>query len=110
MCVQKCAILMNDAKCLIAHWQYKGHIATTLYEKLVTQFHEKAPAYLSVTNRLRRIHFGEDILEPGIHPGKLLDALIDFKILTELTVFPFHNVRTFATTLKIPPSTRWDHL
>jgi hypothetical protein len=96
---------MNDAKCLVVYWHYKGHNRTTIYEKLVTSFHDKAPTYLSVTNWLRRLAFGEDIREGGSHPGKPSDDLVDFQILTELTAFPFHSVRTLARALKIPRST-----
>jgi hypothetical protein len=53
-------ILMIDAKCLVVYWQPKGHDTATIYEKHVTWFHEKALAYPSVTNWLRRLHFGEN--------------------------------------------------
>jgi hypothetical protein len=78
-------------------------------EKLVARFHEKAAAYSSVTNRLGRLDFSEDGLEPGIQPGKPSDGFIDFKIPAELTAFPFHWAETRATTIKIPPPTMWDH-
>jgi hypothetical protein len=48
--------------------------------KLVTLFHQKAPAYWSATNWLPRLPFGEDIVEPGFHTGKPSDNLIDFRI------------------------------
>ena len=106
----KKVIFMIHANCLVVYWHSKGHNARTIYEKLVARFHEEASAYLSVTNWLRRLGFGENILEPGSHPGKPSDGLIDFEILTELTAFRFHSVRTLARTLKIPRSTVWDHL
>jgi hypothetical protein len=53
---------------------------------------------------------GVGIFEPGIHPGKPPDDLIDFKMRTEWAIFLFHNVRTLASTVTIPPSTIWDHL
>jgi hypothetical protein len=101
---------MIHAKCLVVYWHSNGHNATTIYEKLVARFHEEAPTYPSVTNWLRRLGFGENIPEPGSHPGKPSDGLIDFEILIELTAFPFHSVRTLARALKIPRSTVWDHL
>jgi hypothetical protein len=90
--------------------QFKSHNATIISEKLVAQFHEKAPACLSVTKGLRRLHFGEAILKPGIDPGRPSDGPIDFKIIAGLTAFPFHRVRTLPAILRIPPSTIWDHL
>jgi hypothetical protein len=48
--------------------------------------------------------------EPGDHPGKPSDGVIDLQILTELTEFPFHSVRTLASALKIPRPTVWVHL
>jgi hypothetical protein len=68
------------------------------------------PVYSSVTDWLQRLHFGEAILESGIDTGQLPDGFIDFKLFTELTAFPFRSLRTVAHTLKIPPSTIWDHL
>jgi hypothetical protein len=98
-----------DAKHLVADWQSKGHNAATIDAKLVTRFREKAPSYSSVTNWLRRLHFGEDVFEPGIRSGKPSDGIADFKILTEQTVFPFHSVRAHARALKILRSMIWDH-
>jgi hypothetical protein len=40
---------------------------------------------------------------------KKSDGLVNFKILVALTVFPFHSVRTLASSLKIPRSTTYDH-
>jgi hypothetical protein len=90
-------------------WLLTGSPKTTMRQpdtrNLLTRFREKAPVYSSVTNWFRRLDFAEDIFEPGIHSGKPSDDLVDFKILTELTAFPFHSVRTLAGTLKIPRST-----
>jgi hypothetical protein len=82
----------------------------SVHAALVVRFCEKAPAYASMMNWLRRLHFSEDIFEPGIQSGKLSDDLVGFKILMKLTVFPFHSVRTLVRTLKIPRSATWDHL
>jgi hypothetical protein len=49
-------------------------------------------------------------LEPSERRGKESDGLVDFKILLELTAFPFHSVRTLASSLKISHSTIYDHL
>jgi hypothetical protein len=110
MYVSKKVIFMIHANCVVVSWHSKGHNATTIYEKLLARFHEEAPADSSVTDWFRRLGFGENILEPGSHPGKPSDGLIDVEILIELTAFPFHSVRTLARTLKIPRSTVWDHL
>jgi hypothetical protein len=110
MYVSKYVILMIDAKCLVVYWQPQGHNATTMHAKHATRFHEKARACSSVMNWLRCFHFGEDIVEPGIHSGKPSDSLLNFKILTDLAVFLFHSARTLVGTLKIPRSMIWDHL
>jgi hypothetical protein len=99
-----------DAKCLVACWQSKGHNSTAIHEKLITQFYEKALICLLVAGGLRHFHFGEDIFEPRIHTGKPWDGLIDFKVLTELTISPFRNMRTLDVTLDIPRPTIWDQL
>jgi histone-lysine N-methyltransferase SETMAR len=101
---------MIEAKSLVVYWQSKSHNTRTIHEKLVARFDENALSYSSVTNWLRRLQLGEDIFEAGIHPDKPSDGFIDFEILTGLTAFPFHSVRTLARTLKLPRSTRWDHL
>jgi hypothetical protein len=49
------------------------------------------------------------MLEPVKRKGKEPDGLVAFKILTTLRAFPFHSVRTLASSLKIPPSTIYDH-
>jgi hypothetical protein len=77
---------------------------------LIIRFDENTPAYSSVTNWLRHLYLGEDIFVPGIHPDKPWDSLINFKILMELTAFPFHSVQTLALTLAILRSTIQDHL
>jgi hypothetical protein len=92
------------------YWQSKGYNPTAIHAKLVTRFHEKAAAYSSTIDWLRRVHFGEDILEPRIHSGSRSDSFADFKILIESTVFPFHRVHTMVGIPKIPGSTRWHHL
>jgi hypothetical protein len=107
--VDKYIILMIDAKCFVGYWQSRGDNATIIHAQLVTRFRQKAPAYASITNWPRRLHFGEDILESGIHSGKPLDRLVDFRTVTEGTAFPFDSVRTLASTLEIPRSTIWDH-
>jgi hypothetical protein len=92
---------MTDAKCSVAQWQIKSHIATTTHVKLVARFREKVLAYSSIVNCLRRLHFGEDIFEPGIHSGKSSEGLVDFKILTERAVFSFHNMQTLAVSFVV---------
>jgi hypothetical protein len=99
-----------NAKCFVPYWQCKGDNVITIYPKLVTRFCEKALAYSSVANWLRRLYFGDDIFESGIHPEKSSDGLVDFNILASSLPFPFHSMPTFACILKIPRSTTWDHL
>jgi hypothetical protein len=72
-------ILTIDTKCLVVEWQSKGQNATTIHAKPVAWFREKAPAYSSVTNWLRRLHFGEDIVAPGSIQGNHQMALLTLK-------------------------------
>jgi hypothetical protein len=76
-----------------------------MYEQPFSLFYEKATAYLSVRNWPRRLHFGGDRFEPGIHTDKPSDNLIDFKIRPDLTGFLFRSVRTLASTFMIQRST-----
>jgi hypothetical protein len=92
---------MIDAKCLVLSWDSKGHNATARWDKLCAQFHDEPPAYSSVTNWFRRLRFGEDIREPGMHPRKPCDGVINLQLLIRSTEFPFHSVRTLASALKI---------
>jgi hypothetical protein len=110
MHVSKYVILMIDAKHLVMYRPSTGHSITTCMNDLFSfspfpLFHEKTTAYSSVRNWPRRLHFGEDRFEPGIHTDKNSDSLIDFKILPDLTGFLFHSVWTLAGTAKIPRST-----
>jgi hypothetical protein len=82
----------------MASSQSKRHNATMIDGKVITRFFEQGSAYLSVTNWGRRLRFGEQILEPGIHSG--------FLILTPITAFLRHGVPTLASTFKISPSSR----
>jgi hypothetical protein len=76
-----------------------------MHTKLVIQFRENGARLLvsyelALTSPFQRGH-----LRPGTDSGKSLDSLVDFKILTELTGFPFHSVRTLVViTLRIPRS------
>jgi hypothetical protein len=97
-------ILMIDAKRMGAHGKSKGHNDTTIDEKLVSRFHEKPPAYSSPMN-WPWAFISARLTRDGIERRTLSDGLIDFKILTEHTTFPFHSVRTLANTLKITPAT-----
>jgi hypothetical protein len=92
-------ILMIGPNCLVVSRQSKSHNATTIYTILGTRFHEKAAICSSIPNRPRRLHFAEDIFEPGIHLRKPSDRSVDFRILTELAVSTFCGVRTLASTL-----------
>jgi hypothetical protein len=49
-------------------------------------------------------------LEPVQRKGTESDGLADSKILIALTAFPFQNVRTLASLLKILSSAIYDHL
>jgi hypothetical protein len=70
--------------------------------KLESVYHTEA---LTLTKSLRRLVCGDDILEPVKRKGREPDGLVDFKTLATLTAFPFHSVRTLASSLKIPRST-----
>jgi hypothetical protein len=102
-------IVMIDLKCLVAYWPSKGHSVTAIHAKLVTWFREKAPAYSSLANWCQCLHFGEGIFKLGIHLGKPSSIFVHFTMLTELTAFTFHSVRTLANTFKIPRSMIWNH-
>jgi hypothetical protein len=101
---------MLQEKSLVIYWHSKDHDAQKTHRKLVAHFGEGAPAYSTVTKWLRRLVCGDDILVPVERKGKESDGLVNFKILIALTAFPFHSVRTLASSLKIPPSTIYDHL
>jgi hypothetical protein len=96
---------MINKKRLVAYWHSSGHNAIAIQAKLVSRFREKTVAYSSVTKWLRRLHFGREIFEPGIYSEKPLDGPVDIKILTELTILPFHSVQTLVSRLEIPRST-----
>jgi hypothetical protein len=93
---------MIDTTWVVVSWHSKGYNAISRWDKLRAEFHDEARAYSSITNWLRRPGFGEDIREPGGHPGKPSHGVIDLQILIKLTEFPFHSVRTLANALKIP--------
>jgi hypothetical protein len=101
---------MMKEKSLVIYWHSKDSNANVIYRKLVTDFGDGTPGYSTVTKSLRRLVCGDDIMEPVKRKGKEPGALVNFKILATLTAFPFHNVRTLASSLKIPRSTIDDHL
>jgi hypothetical protein len=71
---------MMGAKYLVAYWQSMDYSATNGHKKLVIRFYAKAPAYSSVMTWPHRLHFSEDIFEPGIHARKPSAGLIDFNV------------------------------
>jgi hypothetical protein len=101
---------MLKEKSLVMYWHSKDYDANPIHRKLGTHFGDDSPGYSTVTKWLRRLVCGDNILEPVERKGKKSDGLVDFKILIALTAFPFHSVRTLASSLKIPHSTIYDHL
>jgi hypothetical protein len=88
---------MISSKYLVAYSQSKSYSATNMHAKLVIRFRHKTPAYPSVTIWLRRLHFGQDILEPGIHSRNPSDGLVDVNILKELTArVTYHQTSVFS--------------
>jgi histone-lysine N-methyltransferase SETMAR len=101
---------MLKEKSLVIYWHSKDYDANAIHRKLVTHFGDDTPGYSTVTKWLRRLVCGDDILEPVERKGKESGGLVDLKILIAFTAFPFHSVRTFASSPKIPRSTVYDHL
>jgi hypothetical protein len=98
-------VLMLKEKSLVIYWHSKDSDANAIHRKLVTHFGDDPPRYSTVMKWLRRLVCGDDVLETVERKGKESDVLVDFKILLSLPAFPFHSVRTFASSLKIPRST-----
>jgi hypothetical protein len=73
----KSIILAIATICSVVCWRPRSHNPTTIHEKPVIRFHEKALAYSSVMNWFRCLHFAEDIFEPGSQTGKATEGKID---------------------------------
>jgi hypothetical protein len=52
----------------------------------------------------------EDISMRASRSGRLPTNTIDLAIAEELDIFPFHSIRSLASTIKRPPTTVWIHL
>ena len=104
-------IFMNEhIKHLVIYWHSKELNATEVYQKCCKHFGDDAVHYSTITDWIRKIKLGVDILTRKIGSGPSSDSTIDVQICLQLEQFPFHSLRTLSSTLKIPKSTIHDHL
>ena len=102
--------MSEHLKHLVIYWHSKDLNAIQIYQKCCKNFPDESIHYSSITNWIRKIKRGENILVRKIGSGPLSDETIDLKIYSALNEFPFHSLRSLSTCLKIPKSTIHDHL
>ena len=95
---------------MVIYWHSKELNATAVYQKCCKHFGNDAVHYSTITDWIRKIKLGDDILTRKIGSGPSGDSTIDVQICFQLEQFPFHSIRTLSSTLKIPKSTIHDHL
>lgn len=101
---------MKHVKHLVIYWLDKGHNPTEIHRKCTAHFPDCTPSYSSVTNWVRALERGEDILTRKEWIRKSPDERIDELILQALEDQPFHSVRTLSATIKTHTATVWRHL
>jgi hypothetical protein len=101
---------MEHAKHLVIYWRSKGHKTQTIATKLTTSLGPEAPPYSTVAYWVRMLKLGNNILDVPESPGRPYDVDLDDRIFEALNEFPFHSVRTLASSLKRPRATIHQHL
>jgi hypothetical protein len=96
---------MEDTKVLVMDWHEKGHGALKMDQKLSAHPGRAYPAYSTISDRIRRLHMGEDITRRASGGGRLLDEQIKILILAALEEALFHSVRSLASAIKYPRTT-----
>lgn len=102
--------MTDEIKVLVKYWHSKGYEAKKMHEKCLKHFPNVTVGYSTITNWIRRLDSGENIIDRKIGSGRLSDGLVDIKIIEELEITPFHSVRTLNQALKIPTTTIFYHL
>jgi hypothetical protein len=101
---------MEDAKALVISWHEKHHSAMKMDTKLLARAGEACPASSTVMNWIRALTRGEDIHGHASGGGRLPFDTVDTLAINALEESLFHSVRSFASTIEIPPTTAWRHL
>jgi hypothetical protein len=101
---------MEQCKHLVVDWYDKGYPADMMHQKLLARTKEAASAYSTITNWIRALERGDDILRRAPGSGRRPVEEIGVLIALALEEEPFHSVRSLATAIKSPPATVWRHL
>lgn len=101
---------MEHAKHLVIYWRSKGYKTKVIAAKLLKSLQSDAPPYPTVSYWVRMIKLKHDILTVPGGPGRPFEVDLDSKIFEALNEFPFHSLRTLASSLKRPMSTIREHL
>jgi hypothetical protein len=101
---------MEHCKHLVVYWHNKGYLADKMSQKLLARPNGIASAYLTITNWMRALERGENILRHASGSGRQSDEEIDVLIALALDEESFHSVRSLATAIKSPPATVRQHL
>jgi histone-lysine N-methyltransferase SETMAR len=101
---------MEHCKHLVIYWYRKGYTADKMHQKLMARAQGIVPGYSTVTNWVRALGRGEDILVRASGSGRLADGELQIRIALALDEEPFHSVRSLAAALKSSPATVWRHL
>jgi hypothetical protein len=101
---------MEHAKHLVIYWHSKGHTTNVMAAKLNTSLGFEAPPYSTVSYWVQMFKLGHEILEWPQSPGRPDELDLDDRILQALNDYPFHSVRSLASSLKRSASTIHEHL
>lgn len=65
---------------MLTNYHYEGYSAVQIHKKLVDLFKEKAPAYSTVTNKVRALTFNQTVDSIEYFPSSLINFSIASKI------------------------------
>lgn len=95
---------------LLINYHYEGFSAVQIHKKLVDLFKEKAPAYSTVTKKVRALSFNQTVDSTESFPPSQIDFSIASKISSFLDFYPHSSVRFISTHINVPPTTVYRYL
>lgn len=95
---------------IVINLHYEGYTAVNIYHKLVELFKDKAPAYSTVTKKIRALSFSDVLDEKDKLTFEKINYQISFKISELLDWFPNASVRFISSHINIPSTTVYRYL
>lgn len=95
---------------LVIILHYEGYTTVQINKKLVELFRDKAPAYSTVTKKIRVFSFSDVLDERDKLTFERIDYRLSLKIFEHIDWFPNASERVISSHLNIPSTTVYRYL